>query len=45
MDDFLYAQPTAARSVPEPATLTLAMVGLAGMLGRMRRRRALNCRQ
>ncbi len=40
MDDFLYAEPKAPNAVPEPATLTLAMLGLAGMFGATRRRRS-----
>ncbi len=39
MDDFLYAEPTAVPDVPEPATLTLAMLGLAGFVGAARGRR------
>jgi hypothetical protein len=40
MDDFLYAEPTAVPDVPEPATLTLALVGLTGIVGAARRRRS-----
>ncbi len=39
MDDFIYAEPTAA--VPAPATLALVSLALAGMVVQMRRRRTL----
>ena len=40
MDDLIYAQPSTVPDVPEPATLTLRMVGLAGILRCARLRRA-----
>lgn len=39
MDDFIYAEPSTVPDVPEPATLTLAMLGLAGLLRNARARR------
>lgn len=38
MDDFLYGEPTAARTVPEPTMLTLALIGLVGAYRRTRSR-------
>ena len=38
MDDFLYAEPTARRAVPEPSTSALLALGLLGALATMRRR-------
>jgi hypothetical protein len=37
MDDFLYAEPTAQR-IPEPSSVALIAIGLAGCLARLRRR-------
>lgn len=39
MDDFLFGQPTAA-TTPEPSSLVMACLGLAGGFGWVRRRRA-----
>lgn len=39
MDDFLYAEPTAAAAVPEPSTIVLTGLGLAGLAKRRRARR------
>jgi hypothetical protein len=33
MDDFLYAEPLAAATAPEPASVALLGIGAAGLLG------------
>ncbi|WP_342117235.1 PEP-CTERM sorting domain-containing protein [Pseudoduganella sp. OTU4001] len=38
MDDFLYAEPLASTSVPEPATVALFALGLVGCFASLRRR-------
>lgn len=39
MDDFLYAEPLALQSVPEPSSFSLLALGLLGCLAGLRRRR------